>query len=307
MKTRILLAALALMAVLAAVVVVGYTPEQDSLNGSILPLRWPTVSGQPTLTWQVNTSTGPNVDTSGGSVQSALTAAFSAWTSAQVNLQTISTLAVSEGPNGGPNDEDTTDCLNVVSFEPTSKTQFSTGVIAQTFVGWVTTPPPTSYTCSGGKQISVTVPLQIVDADMVFSTAACFSTGSPAPTPSCPQYYDVQSIATHEAGHMLGLDHSGIAHAVMYPFGDAGTSQQKVPATDDRVGMAFLYPCTSISPPCTETFAAATGTVSGTVTLTGKGAFASHVVLLDSPTGIAVMDGLTHPDGTFQLVGAPQL
>lgn len=43
----------------------------------------------------------------------------------------------------------------------------------------------------------------ILDADIVFNGALQFSTDQTAGT------FDIQSVATHEVGHMLGFDHTG--------------------------------------------------------------------------------------------------
>ncbi|TAM79524.1 MAG: carboxypeptidase regulatory-like domain-containing protein [Acidobacteria bacterium] len=97
---------------------------------------------------------------------------------------------------------------------------------------------------------------------------------------------------------MLGLDHSGIGHAVMFPYGDStAAGQQTQLAADDAIGISFLYP--------TAGFAAATGTISGQVNLSGSGIFGVHVVALNANTGIAVIDGLTAPDGAYTLIGVP--
>ncbi|HMD96354.1 MAG TPA: matrixin family metalloprotease [Terriglobia bacterium] len=310
MRNRILVSGVILGAVLSAVVVAAYTLQQDIVGTKVGILRWAPASGQPTFTWQINPTIDPNkVDTSGGSVDTALQNAFAAWTTAQVklqgSLQSITTFTVTEGSQSTLQNT-AIDCNNVISFEPTT-VNFATGIVAETFVGSVMSPPnpspPYVYNnCTGGKTVNVSLTTQIVDADMVFNTGAyCFSTAQspPASLAACPNgpVYDLQAIATHEVGHMLGLDHSGLAHATMFPFGDSGTTAQRSLGVDDAVGEAFLYPSGS--------FATATGTVAGTVTLSGGPAFASHVVLLDQQTGIAVTDGLTAADGTYALNGVP--
>jgi len=304
MRNRILFGGLILAVALSAVVVGAYTLQLDTLNGAVEVLKWPPAAGnvQATFTWQINPNTNPNnVDTSGGSVEVAFQSAFATWTGAQVSGQSVTTFTVKEGPPiTTVNDENTADCLNVVSFEPTSATTFSTGVVAQTFIGSVTHTLPYTYAC-GGKNLNGVLVAQITDTDVVFNPKYCFSTAQPPPTslPACPSgpVYDLQAIGTHEIGHMLGLDHSGLGHATMFPFGDTGTSAQRTLGVDDELGEAFLYP--------NGNFATATGIVAGKVTLSSAPAFASHVVLLDSQTGIAVTDSLTAADGTYALTGVP--
>ena len=56
-----------------------------------------------------------------------------------------------------------------------------------------------------------------------------------------PGYYDFQTVALHEMGHVLGLGHSGTGSAVMAPTVAAGV-QKRVLQGDDLAGEKFLYP-----------------------------------------------------------------
>lgn len=74
----------------------------------------------------------------------------------------------------------------------------------------------------------------------------------------------------------------------------------------DAIGISFLYPCTAISGNSTDISNGQTGVISGTASLSNSGGiFAAHVIALNVNTGDAVIDGLTAPDGTYSLVGAP--
>ena len=54
--------------------------------------------------------------------------------------------------------------------------------------------------------------------------------------------YDVANIATHEFGHVYGLDHpSGARFETMYAFGFSGETLKRSPATGDRSGISTLY------------------------------------------------------------------
>jgi len=121
---------------------------------------------------------------------------------------------------------------------------------------------------------------------MAFNPGLEFSTTTTTPQGA----FDVQSTATHEIGHLLGLDHSGIAHAMMYAFGDTGAlGQQRTLSIDDAAGVAFLYQGAN--------FPSATGTISGQVTLSGSGIFAAHVLAIDATSGdgIAASAKTPHP------------
>lgn len=52
---------------------------------------------------------------------------------------------------------------------------------------------------------------------------------------------DLQSVATHEVGHLLGLDHSNISRATMYYAYTGGTSARQL-HDDDIQGVCALYP-----------------------------------------------------------------
>lgn len=56
---------------------------------------------------------------------------------------------------------------------------------------------------------------------------------------------DLQAVVTHEAGHMLGLDHVSSTASVMYPT--VGAVAQRTLAQDDVAGVCDLYPLGSAS------------------------------------------------------------
>lgn len=304
----------ALLLAFSAAAVFAYTTVQISL-GTSQPATavWPTLPVQ----WLLNTYTpAGNVSTSGctldtsSCIQQSLANGFAGWTSATVKIQgtpqSLTDLRVSYSGTSTAQTPDATDCQNVVGFSD-SASDFSTGTIAFTEIAYVTagnlsSGPPYGYSTCGN--VSSDSPAILVDADIEFNPGYSFYTD----TVSSSSAFDLQAVATHEEGHLLGMGHSGLAHTVMFPFGDTTATGERVElATDDSLGISSLYPCTNpgSGPSCTAKFSTSTGTISGQVSLNSSGTFGAHVVAIDTSTGDVVTDGLTAPDGSYTLVGVP--
>lgn len=61
-------------------------------------------------------------------------------------------------------------------------------------------------------------------------------------TPVPQGHYDVQNTVTHEAGHVLGLDHSDDQNAAMYGDAPVGDISKRSLKEDDRIGVCSIYP-----------------------------------------------------------------
>jgi Matrixin len=82
---------------------------------------------------------------------------------------------------------------------------------------------------------------RIIDADIVFWDAAFrFFSGSSG----CSGGFYIEDIAAHEFGHALGLGHSAITGATMYPSVSSCNAGNRTLETDDIDGVRFLYPAT---------------------------------------------------------------
>jgi hypothetical protein len=130
---------------------------------------------------------------------------------------------------------------------------------------------------------------ELVEADVFFNTRFTWSTAAQGETGRI----DLESIALHEVGHLLGLGHSAIGEtealssggrrviasgAVMFPIAmSAGSLADRVLQPDDRAGISDLYPAPG--------FKEETGSISGTVTKDGRGVFGAHVIAFNLETG----------------------
>jgi hypothetical protein len=84
---------------------------------------------------------------------------------------------------------------------------------------------------------------RILDADMHFNGAMQFGT-CPAQV-GCPrreQIADLQNVATHEAGHFLGLSHSDKSGSTMWCNADFGEVDKRTLSPDDVNGLCAVYP-----------------------------------------------------------------
>ncbi len=63
-----------------------------------------------------------------------------------------------------------------------------------------------------------------------------------------PYRIDVQNTITHEAGHVVGLDHSPVFDATMYPTASDGDIAKRDLHIDDINGICFIYPIGEATP-----------------------------------------------------------
>jgi hypothetical protein len=181
----------------------------------------------------------------------------------------------------------------VISFSDPESSDFPTGIIAITQIATVTNGETPSQ-CGSNAPPACPIDVCIVDADIVFNPAVTFATTSPG-----TNQFDLQSVATHEIGHLMGLDHSGIANAVMFPYGDtSAVGVHQVLWTDDLIGVSHLYPGT------TTPNAGIGGQISLVQSGTGLSTllYGAHVVAIDAATGNVVTDTLTDPSGNYNLL-----
>lgn len=148
------------------------------------------------------------------------------------------------------------------------------------------------YFPSGSATVAVT-PVwfyssgRISDADVLFNGG-----GFEFTTSNEEGRFDVQDVATHELGHLLGLDHSGWAGASMYPYVDESVTLHRSLSADEVGGLRHAYPNGS--------FAKITGSV--VRELGGTSVAGAHVVARDS-SGRPSRSILTNSNGSFTIYG----
>lgn len=197
----------------------------------------------------------------------AIEAAMSAWHLGPVELTLDGTVAVPEVNWDG---------VNLITFASTPKNR---DVVAN-FVA-VTIPQVLLY--DDGH-------VRLTDADIIFNPKVPFATDGSA------NFTDIQGVLTHELGHALGLDHSPIPSATMWPYVNSGDTFDRSLHPDDLAGVRALY---NLDPDPTW------GTISGQV-LTSAGApvFGAHVSATDGD-GSTRVGALTDWDGNFTLTSLP--
>ncbi len=244
----------------------------------------------PPATWPIASLPLPTLISSAGSDNvpdasdtNAIIAAEQTWTAINTSYFAFAAPTV-----GGGTALNSTDGKNSIFFDETGAL-FGAGssVIAATNV---------AFTPSTGV---------VTDSDLIFNGQLPFSTATPTPSGS----FDIQGIATHELGHMQGLDHPGILSGVMFPIGADGQQFQRNLDSDDRLGVSALYPESAAGSGIAGLQAgdgdlvAATGNISGfTRTTVGLAVPGAHVVAQDA-NGLALVSDISRIDGSYLLTG----
>ena len=148
---------------------------------------------------------------------------------------------------------------------------------------------------------------EIVEAEVFFNTRFEWSVAAQGE----PGKVDLESVALHELGHLLGLGHSALgetertsagarrvvgAGAVMFPIAFApGSIADRELQPDDIAGIGDLYPNTGRD--------AETGAIHGHVLKNGRGVFGAHVVAYNPATGDLIGNFSLNESGEFVITG----
>jgi hypothetical protein len=268
---RILLAALV---VLAAPPAHAYLHLSIPLNGQSARLKWNTT----TIRWHASNQAVPGVTSV--QFQAAVARAFATW-------QVVPTASISFEFGGiTPALPFEDDGLSVVGFldQPDlDRVLGATGFLIDAVTG------------------------EILESDVFFNSSFPWSTAEGGD----PARFDVESVAVHEVGHLLGLGHSAIGETELRPTGgrrvlasgtvmfpiafDRGNIADRELQPDDVAGVSDLYPAAG--------FRSETGIARGRVLQNGRGVLGAHVVAFNPRTG-AVIGGFTlNEQGEFHIAG----
>ena len=148
---------------------------------------------------------------------------------------------------------------------------------------------------------------ELIEADIFLNSAFDWSAAANGEA----SRYDVQSIATHEIGHLLGLGHSALGEteirptggrnviakqAIMFPIAfPAGNIDDRKPKRDDDAGLAEIFSSAS--------FNRQFGQVTGRVTLNGRGLFGAHVTVFNPASGDLIGGFCLDAQGSFVIGG----
>lgn len=213
--------------------------------------------------------------------QTAIRAGFNAWTAVPG-----ANVPLSEGPVTTQVAASGLDGINLVTRQD-PEFQFPPGVLAVT--------PTTSFRRQSNFGERLVLPGEIVDSDMILNPATPFT------TTNAPNQQDLQSVVTHEAGHLLGLSHTGVLDATMF-FVIQPSLDARSLTDDDRAAVAAAYPAPSLS----TGFGTITGTViRGQTSLPLQGALVEAVSVNGNVLADTTASDYTAEDGTYALRRLP--
>ena len=175
---------------------------------------------------QINIDNRGISSVTGGDPDHGVTAsvnAAKAWNSGGVTVTASSSKTVAYVQGDGVSDVIFADPLHICTGS----------CLAATLTGYYTT--STTGTCGG-----LTVD-KITDADIAFNLSYNYTTPAQG---SCSSEIYLDSVLSHEVGHVIGLAHSNTSSALMYA--SVAYCSDKVIASDDINGRNALYNCTLV-------------------------------------------------------------
>jgi hypothetical protein len=273
MSRRLLPPVIALLLFASAVPASGYLKLGIRTNDRTVTLRWTTLP----VRYYVSDRSAPGVSVQ--DFRGAIDRAFATWNAVETAQTSSEFAGFTQAPPAGGNG------MTVIGFADRPDLDRVLG--ATSFIVDQTTG-------------------EILESNIFFNTAFSWSVSAAGE----PGRHDLEAIAVHEIGHLLGLGHSAIgetelvgggrrvlgAEAVMFPIAFAsGSIVGRTLRADDIAGLSDIYP--------TPASRRVRGSISGRVTRGGVGVRGAHVVAFNPRTG-ALVGGFTLTDqGTFTIAG----
>jgi hypothetical protein len=245
----------------------------NGANGEPVRLKW----GSTPVRYFVSNRGVPGVNPA--QLHSAVARAFSTWEAVPTSSITYAFVGFTDAP---PDDPDGMTTLGFLPMPALDQVLAATSFLVDEVTG------------------------ELLESDIFFNSAFSWSVASDGQS----NRFDLESIALHEIGHLSGLGHSALgetelgpngrrviaSEAVMFPVAfSPGSIAGRALRADDIAAISDLYP--------TGAFDRGTGTISGTVTKNGQGAFGAHVVAFDLSRGALVGSFALGARGGFSIGG----
>lgn len=254
-------------------------PFDRNGDGCLDPFRgarhieyWSTTDNS--ISYVISADAAPNI--TNGSDITAIQNAFAAWPAIANTELVVNYGGTVAQKNGGGLDH-----VNLVTFQDNTY-GFSNLVLA---VGLTT-----SFESDTTIAARVYRKGEIFDADMLFNPSKTFKVGGAGPG------VDIQSVATHEAGHLFGLSHSTIQSSTMFYALPGGLAARSL-TSDDQLVYFKAYGTASALSAAKNIH----GTIhNGNTNLPVPGAI---VFLVDAATNDTTACDYTLPDGTYTFPG----
>jgi hypothetical protein len=258
-----------------------YTVQLTDPFGSV-QIRWATRKVPVALSTSL-TSSAPQIK-SGSDVLGAVRRAMSRWASVEnIQFVEVSSKAQSISPAAGG------DGISLITIADTVENSALFSGSSNTGRTRVLFDPSTGA---------------ISEADIVINPHPVAADGSPVQfsTDGTPGTYDLESSLTHELGHLLGLEHSGVIASTMQArqglngLYNLSSTTNRTLSEDDRAAVRGLY-----GP--REGLGAIEGKVQNSSGGSPTAVFGAHVWAESTQSGRVIASGITLADGTYHIEG----